>query len=70
MTLERYYHMVIMAMLDNPEWRYGQALFNVLVEARPELAASLAGTDADPFHASAYDDRRIVNFHERLAWAW
>lgn len=43
------------------EWRHGQALFNLLHDARPDLAAALTGTVYDPF----FDDRKI-----EIAWRW
>jgi len=36
------------------DWRYGQALFNVLFDADPVLARELWGTQWDPFYR---DDR-------------
>jgi len=38
----------------HPEWRTGQALFNVLREANPRLAERLRVSDANPF----YDDNK------------
>jgi hypothetical protein len=41
-----------------PEWRRGQAAFNLLEETHPEFAESVRGTPLDPF----YDDKRLPNF--------
>lgn len=32
------------------KWRYGQALFNALLDAYPALAEEIRGTPLDPFH--------------------
>lgn len=32
------------------EWRYGQALFNLLSKVRPELAEKIRGGQLDPFY--------------------
>ena len=44
-----------------PEWRWGQTLFNVLHEMRPDLSMAVAATDLDPFY-----DQHIDQF---LTWA-
>lgn len=54
------------ALGENPEWRYGQACFNVLTEFDPELAERLRGGDYDPF----YSDGRVPNFNIQLQVAW
>lgn len=46
---------------DNPNWRYGQAAYNVLAELEPELAGEIRGTVLDPFH----DSERVQEF---LLW--
>ena len=42
-------------------WRVGQALFNLLEEARPDIADALRGTAIDPFEATDKDDNRYVH---------
>jgi hypothetical protein len=32
------------------EWRYGQALFNLLAMERPDIAEKVRGTTLDPFY--------------------
>lgn len=54
------------ALNENPEWRPGQTLFNVLHRARPELAEEIRGTWRDPF----YDDSRTTKCWEYLAVMW
>lgn len=44
---------------EHPELRYGQALFNTLVNERPELARKVQGTTMDPFHAYNPEDERV-----------
>lgn len=46
----------------NPEWRYGQAAFNVLERLEPELAEEVRGTVLDPFHQTG----RVPEF---MLWA-
>lgn len=46
---------LVRAVRDHPrEQRVGQWYFNLLAEARPDLAERVRGTDLDPFHR---DDR-------------
>lgn len=49
MTLEKYFAEVERAVKDNPQWRYGQAAFNVLHAHRPDLSEQIRGTRLDPF---------------------
>jgi hypothetical protein len=54
-----------------PHWRYGQALFNSLMDLRPEWAEEIRGTDKDPFYAGSdsLDSRsrdRLAKFYEWL----
>lgn len=39
-------------------WRIGQALFNNLMDVRPELAEKLRGTKNDPFFSESPTDPR------------
>lgn len=48
-TLCKFY-MDGMIKARNDGQRYGQALFNLLAERRPELAEAIRGTPRDPFH--------------------
>ena len=43
--------------------RAGQAAFNALEEAFPQIASVIRGTDEDPF----YDDSRLTLFYRRVA---
>lgn len=38
------------------KWRYGQALFNALLDVRPDLAEEIRGTPLDPFNKKAKKD--------------
>lgn len=49
-----------------PEWRYGQALFNCLLDLDPEIAEILRGSIADPFYATAKDDARVTRFFKEI----
>ena len=39
------------------EWRPGQAYFNMLTSARPELAELIRGTIHDPYHKDAVSEQ-------------
>lgn len=70
--LERtaYYVAVAQAMLANPRLRYGQALFNVLADMRPDLSQAVRSDDSiDPFYADA-DSDRIKAFYAWLNENW
>lgn len=47
---------------QNPNYRWGQALFNALYDINPELADHVRGTGADPF----YDNSKINHFYYYL----
>ena len=38
------------AQQEHPQWRLGQAAFNVLYEMRPDLSEHVRATTLDPFH--------------------
>jgi hypothetical protein len=37
------------------DWRYGQAVFNLLANVRPHLADSIRTTHLDPFYREKHD---------------
>ena len=39
-----------------PQYRWGQALYNALRILRPELAANICATEADPFYDNSKED--------------
>lgn len=47
---------------ENPEIRYGQALYNALFDINKELARKIVGTDCDPF----YLNNKIPKFFQRI----
>jgi hypothetical protein len=49
----------------NPEWRAGQAIFNVLARTRPDLSEQLRGTALDPFYL---DDASTPEFQAICNW--
>jgi hypothetical protein len=51
-------------------WRYGQALFNHLLDVRPELAEEIRGTDKDPFYIETLSDPKYKNFLDFLSERW
>ena len=42
---------LITARLLHPEWREGQAYFNLLAKDYPEIAEKIRGTEYDPYYA-------------------
>lgn len=48
------------------EERLGQAYFNALGIAWPELAELVRGTMADPFYAESFDDIRMIRFFDMI----
>lgn len=56
-------HRITELWVVNPDWRYGQALFNGLQDLYPQRANEIRGTDADPFH----ENNRTRAFWEALA---
>lgn len=44
----------------HPEWRWGQTLFNVLRDVRPELAEHVRGTELDPFYRDSVAPKFLV----------
>jgi phage tail tape-measure protein len=46
--------------------RLGQAYFNVLYAAEPELADMVRATDADPFYADSLKDERVEKFFDEI----
>lgn len=51
--------------LMEPDWRWGQAIFNVLCEMRPDLSEQIRGTDFDPFYdnSDAKEALRWIRSH-------
>lgn len=72
MTLEEFY----IAASDRKQRtgeRYGQALFNLLAEVRPDLADLIRSTDKDPYFCEDVvygGDQRMEDFIRFLADAW
>lgn len=51
-------------------WRYGQALFNKLLDVRPDIAARLRGSLSDPFYAEQKSDLRVTRAFEVISHHW
>lgn len=67
-SLHQFYYGGIVRSATNRE-RYGQAMFNHLVEIRPDLAEKIRGTNMDPFFCNRPNDPsgkfdRFVQFIE------
>jgi len=45
-------------MNEQPNLRYGQALYNCLVDINPQLVTSINNTEIDPF----YDNNKVPAF--------
>lgn len=54
------------AKIVHPEWRRGQAFFNVLYDYDVAAAEAIRGTDIDPF----YDNSRIPQAIWSVAERW
>lgn len=50
----------------HPEWRYGQLLFNVVHELRPDISERLRSTSVDPF----YDSKLSESFLNEVWSLW
>jgi transposase-like protein len=50
----------------HPEWRFGQTMFNTLMDYRPEKAEEIRGTSLDPFYKRPDDDEFWNRFAEWL----
>ncbi len=70
MTADEFYALARERLSANPHWRYGQALFNTLLDVRPDLATEIRGTIADPFFAQEHQAMQLRAFgafvNERL----
>lgn len=53
----------------NPEWRWGQALFNTLYEFRADLANQYRGSGLDPFYVEQ-NDPKIDKFLQDIKERW
>ena len=70
MLLDEYWNQVLKTYKANPNWRYGQAAFNVLYEVRPDLSEKVQGdtdseTGKDPFHLQTTN---CPNWHNYVAF--
>jgi hypothetical protein len=71
MTVDEFYELARLARIACPHWRYGQALFNILLDVRPDLAEQVRGTDKDPFYALGNtNDPRLIAFGEFVNAHW
>lgn len=61
-----YVNLVGYIRCNQPNWRKGQAYFNVLSDVRPDLAERVRATILDPF----YSDCRLADFLYFLRQAW
>lgn len=77
-TRDQFYTLAELTQRDNPSWRWGQTLFNVLEQVRPDLSEQIRGTDLDPFYwnggrgvsPSDTDFYRFVHFGVFLKTHW
>ncbi len=71
MTLCKFY-MDGMILAREKGWRYGQALFNLLTDVRPDLAEEIRGTDKDPFYMVGPADNfdRWDRFAQHVERGW
>ena len=67
MTFQEYMQRVDEYVSDYPDWRFGQALYNVLGLVRPDLAHELTGSPLDPFYKNPTE---VMPFFSWLAARW
>jgi hypothetical protein len=53
-----------------PQQRYGQILFNVLSDMRPDLSKQVIDQDFDPYYTNSVDDKRVQDFTSFLTRNW
>lgn len=70
MTKDEFYQEVVKVKKAHPEWRIGQALFNTLFEARPDIANTLKGTPDDPFVCNTVRDLGYLRATEKIEELW
>jgi len=71
MELWEFYYEVGKKMADNPEWRHGQAMYNVLAEVRPDLKDKIRkGDGPDPFHYQNGEKMMLTEFDKWLDENW
>lgn len=70
LTLEDYLMLVDADHKDNPDWRYGQTLFNTLHRVRPDLSEQVRGTPLDTFYVDGVEDPRASKFFDWLHINW
>jgi hypothetical protein len=68
-SLHKFYFDSIM-LARKHGWRYGQAMFNHLLEVRPDLAETVRGTDKDPFYVQELKDPKWDRFVEYIELNW
>lgn len=56
-TYDEFLARVGTAFVNNPSWRYGQTVFNVLHFHRPDIANNIRGSAFDPFYMDGTDPR-------------
>lgn len=68
MTLGEFFRAAVERWLNSEHERLGQAIFNHLLEVRPDLAEQIRGTELDPFH----NDGVLSELEKWLAvyWDW
>jgi|GEM_PF-3935375 hypothetical protein len=66
MNLQAYMANVHNALNRHRNWRYGQALFNVLFDMYPNSANKVRGTNADPFYAKNTKSPQVGEFMDFL----
>lgn len=60
MSRDEYITLCINRQKAEPSWRWGQVLFNVLYEVRPDLSERVRGTHFDPFYFDEHSDRVAI----------
>lgn len=67
-SFQQYQKAVEFAISNHPQWRRGQAAFNVLMLNRPELSERIRGTALDPYYDR--DGSLLQEFYKWVEANW
>lgn len=66
LTFSQYMCLVAAELVKQPDWRVGQAFYNILRAQRPDLAEKVDATDLDPY----YEDSNLTRFLHFIRNNW
>ena len=65
MSFEEFCEEVGIYSENNPKWRLGQTIFNVLYFKRPDISERIRATKLDPFHMKDDQISRFLSWLEK-----